>query len=61
MQATSTCSDGSNACGNPAITPSPEHNDEYMEEPKTESVLYWKDLKMMLSNKLRAVNFNSAR
>ncbi|CAM5164102.1 unnamed protein product [Natator depressus] len=61
MQATSTCSDGSNACGNPAITPSPEYNNEYMEEPKTEHVLYWKDLKMMLSNKLRAVNFNNAR
>ncbi|XP_038273689.1 transferrin receptor protein 1 isoform X2 [Dermochelys coriacea] len=61
MQATSTCSDGSNACGNPAVTPSPGDNDEYMKEPETEPVLYWKDLKMMLSNNLRAVNFNNAR
>ncbi|KAM7160730.1 transferrin receptor protein 1 [Macrochelys suwanniensis] len=61
MQATSTCSDGSNACGNPAITPSTGDNDEYMEEPKTEPVLYWKDLKMMLSKKLRPVDFNIVR
>ncbi|KAG6920355.1 transferrin receptor [Chelydra serpentina] len=59
MQATSICSDGSNACGNPAITPST--GDEYMEEPKIEPVLYWKDLKMMLSKKLRPVDFNIVR
>uniref|UniRef100_A0A8C3P8S6 Transferrin receptor protein 1 n=1 Tax=Chrysemys picta bellii TaxID=8478 RepID=A0A8C3P8S6_CHRPI len=60
MQATGTCSDGSNACGNPAITP-PAGDDEYMEEPEIEPVLYWNDLKMMLSDKLRNVNFNDIR
>lgn len=61
MQATSTCSDGSNTCRNPAITPSTGDNDEYMEEPEIEPVLYWNDLKMMLSKKLKVVNFNKVR
>uniref|UniRef100_A0A452IDG9 Transferrin receptor protein 1 n=1 Tax=Gopherus agassizii TaxID=38772 RepID=A0A452IDG9_9SAUR len=59
MQATSTCSDGSNTCRNPAVTPSTGDNDEYIEEPEIEPVLYWNDLKMMLSNELSSVNFNN--
>ncbi|XP_067417182.1 transferrin receptor protein 1 [Emydura macquarii macquarii] len=56
MQATSNCLDGSHACGNAAITPF-LGGDENMEEPETEPVLYWSDLKTMLLNKLKEVNF----
>lgn len=56
MQATSNCLDGSHACGNAATTPF-LGGDENMEEPETEPVLYWSDLKTMLLNKLKEVNF----
>ncbi|XP_074859919.1 transferrin receptor protein 1 isoform X2 [Carettochelys insculpta] len=54
MQATSTCSGENKACGNIATTPSP--GDEYIEP--AEPVLYWNDLKTMLSSKLKAVDID---
>uniref|UniRef100_A0A8C8RU41 Transferrin receptor protein 1 n=1 Tax=Pelusios castaneus TaxID=367368 RepID=A0A8C8RU41_9SAUR len=58
MQTTSSCSDGSTACENAASTSSP--GDENLEEPKTEPVFYWGNLKTMLSTTLQD-NFRSKR